>query len=152
MDGRHTITLTAANAPRAHQGVDVAVAKAKAGAPPLVLEIREGNRTDEQNDALHGLVSQIMKQRQHHNGVRMNKELWKAVFMEALGEEVRMIPKLDGDGFFPLGLRTSKLPKDKFSQLIELILAWCAREGLTVEHFDGDRDSGGDRNPVEVAA
>lgn len=104
------------------------------------VEIKDAKRTDEQNDALHGLIAQILKQRPTHFGMRMSKEAYKAIFMHALGRETPMIPNLEGDGFFPMGLSTSKLTVGEFTQLIESILAWTAREGLTITHFDGDRD------------
>ena len=152
MTERHTVKLIPSNRAKALAGVEIAIAKGVGrDAKPWTMELRERTRTDDQNDALHGLIAQIMRQRTHHNGVRMDKALWKAVFMQALGEEVTMLPKLDGDGFFPLGLRTSALGVARFAELMELILAWCAREGLTVEHFDSDRGSAGD-NSVEVAA
>lgn len=102
-----------------------------------VVEWTKSNRTKEQNSGLHGLCAQILKQRPIHNGVKMTVPLYKAVFMDALGDEVRMMPKLDGNGFFPIGLSTSKLSKRRFSDLLEIIFAWCAREGLKVDHFDG---------------
>lgn len=131
MSERHTLTLTRANLEKAIQGVRVAVLKGG-----WTLELRPKKRTDDQNDALHGLIDQIIKQRPTHYGVKADKALYKAVFLHALGQESRFIPTLDGDGMFPLGQRTSKLTVAECSQLIEYILAWCAREGLSVEHFD----------------
>lgn len=125
----HLLTLTPHNRGKAVQGVQ----RAPSG---WVLELREPRRSDAQNVAIHGLVAQIQKQRPIHNGIRMDVPLWKATFLHALGEEVRFTPTLEGDGVFPLGLRTSQLRKDRFSELIEFILAWCARENITVEHFD----------------
>jgi hypothetical protein len=66
----------------------------------------------------------------------MTADLWKAVFMQAAGAEITFIPTLEGNGMFPLGLRSSRLTKAEFADLLEFILAWCAREGLTVEHFE----------------
>ena len=126
---RHIITLNRANRATAHRGVD----KAPDG---WVLELREAKRSDAQNAALWSLLGQIQKQRPIHNGVRMDRDLWKVVFLDALGAEMRLIPKLDGDGFFPAGHRSSQLTKGEFIALIELILAWTAREGLQIEHFD----------------
>lgn len=103
-----------------------------------VVEVREGKRSDEQNKALWGLLHQIQRQRPTHHGVPMTPELWKVVFMDALGSEMTLMPKLDGGGYFPLH-STSRLTKGEFSNLLELMLAWCAREGLTVEHFDDER-------------
>ena len=128
---RHTLILNRYNRAKAHLGVD----RAPDG---WVLELREAKRTDEQNDALHGLIDQILKQRPVHCGMRMSKETYKAAFMHALGREPTMVPNIDGDGFFPMGLSTSRLTVGEFTQLIESILAWCAREGLTVEHFEAE--------------
>lgn len=132
MADRHILTLTTATLAKALQGVTAAANKGG-----WVLELRPARRTDEQNDALHGLIAQIIAQRPVHNGIKMDMALWKATFMQALGEEVRFVPTLDGKGLFPLGLRTSALSKERFSDLIELILAWCAQEGIEVQHFDG---------------
>lgn len=133
---RFTIPLNTFTAARAHAWIEKAVREGKG----MVMEVRDAKRTDHQNSALHGLISQIIRQRPIHNGIRMDMALWKASFMQALGEEVRFVPTLDGDGVFPIGLSTSALPKDRFSDLIEFVLAWCAREGLTVEHFDGETE------------
>lgn len=130
MSERHILLLTPSNRQKAHAYVERALAVGD-----MALEIRPRKRTDEQNDALHGLIAQILRQRPVHNGVKMDLPLYKATFMQALGEEVRFVPTLEGDGLFPLGLSTSKLTKQRFSDLIELILAWSAREGLQIEHF-----------------
>lgn len=116
-----------------------------------VCELREAKRTDDQNRALWGALNQIQRQRPTHNGVRMTPELWKAVFMDALGAEMRMLPKLDGDGFFPTGHSTSQLTKGEFADLLTLILAWAAREGITVEHFDGLGTGEADKAPRKAA-
>ena len=141
---RHLLTLTKHNRAKAIQGV--------CAAPDgYVLELREARRSDDQNAALHGLIAQILKQRPVHFGVRMTKETYKAAFMQGLGQEMRLIPNLEGDGFFPMGHSTSALTKGEFANLIEFILAWCAREGLTVEHFDG-QGAGGVSSPARLVA
>jgi hypothetical protein len=142
---RHLLTLTQSNRKKAIVGVTAAP-------NGWVLELREPKRSDEQNSALWGLLHQIQKQRPKHNGVSMTAELWKAVFMDALGAEMRMLPKLDGDGFFPIGHSTSRLTKGEFADLLTLMLAWCAREGLTVEHFDDGQGGSGANNPRAEAA
>lgn len=134
---RNLLRLTPGARHDAHLWVDKALSLWTLG-KPYTLEIREPKRSDEQNAALHGLIAQIIKKRPVHNGVRMDMALWKASFMQALGEEVRFVPTLDGDGVFPIGLKTSALSKSRFSELIEFILAWCAREEIAVEYFDAD--------------
>lgn len=141
---RHILTLTKGNRGKAVEGV----LKAPDG---YVLELREPKRTDDQNSALWGLLNQIQRQRPTHNGVSMTAETWKSVFLQALGAEMVFIPTLDGTGMFPMGHRSSQLTKGEFAALLELMLAWCAEQGLTVEHFDGQGASGVS-SPARVAA
>ena len=126
---RHILKLTKGNRAIAVQGVQ----RAPDG---WTLELRAPKRTDDQNRAMWGLLSQIAKQRPTHNGVRMTPETWKAVFMQALGAEMVFVPTLDGTAMFPLGHRSSQLTKAEFTALLELMLAWCAEQGLSIEHFD----------------
>lgn len=132
---RHLLRLTPGQREQAHRWVDAALSRWQPG-KPYTLEIREPKRSDEQNSALHGLIQQIIKQRPVHNGVRMDMALWKASFMQALGEEIRFVSTLEGDGVFPIGLSTRALSKSRFSELLDFILAWCAREEIEIEHFD----------------
>lgn len=129
---RFTIPLTLSTEARAHAWVSKAVREGKG----MVMELRDAKRTDHQNAALWSLLGQIVKQRPAHQGVQMTAETYKALFLHALGHEVQFVPTLDGTSMLPLGLRSSKLTKTEFSDLLELILAWCAAQGLTVEHFD----------------
>jgi hypothetical protein len=154
MAERHTLKLTLGNRQKAHQGVDAAIARGcQPAAKAWTLELRERTRTDEQNDALHGLISQILKQRPHLNGLKMTKESYKAIFMHAIGHEAMMLPTLDGTSFFPAGLRTSRLTVSEFTDLIEFILAWTAEQGLEIKHFDeGGKDGAAANNRSPVAA
>lgn len=132
---RHPLRLTPANRHQAHAWVEKAMSLWQPG-QPYILEIREPNRSLEQNAALWSLLGQIQKQRPTHQGVQMNTDLWKSVFMQAAGHEIVFVPTLDGDGVFPIGHRSSKLTKGEFSALLTVILAWCAAQGLEIEHFD----------------
>lgn len=135
---RNLLRLTPGARQQAHAWVEKALTMWSPGKPWL-LEIREPKRTDEQNAAMWGLLAQITKQRPVHNGRQMNSDLWKAVFMDALGHEVDYVGSLDGKRVFPLGHRSSHLNKAQMSDLIELMLAWSAEQGLTIEHFDDER-------------
>lgn len=153
MADRHTLKLVSSNRAKAYKGIEAAILKSKQpGATPWTLELRERTRTDEQNDALHGLIDQILKQRPTLAGIVMDKVRYKAVFMHALGHEMVMLPSLSGDGFFPMGLSTSKLTVSEFTALIEFALGWCAEQELTVQHFDGDKGAGGVSSPVRAVA
>ena len=106
-----------------------------------VVEFKQKGRSNDQNAAMWSILSQISRQRPVHNGVKMSAVLWKAVFMQALGAELVMLPTLDGDGLFPFGHRSSKLTVSEMGAMIELMLAWAATEGLTIEHFDNPPDA-----------
>ena len=108
-----------------------------------VVEFKQKGRSNDQNAAMWSALTQINRQRPVHNGVRMSAVLWKAVFMQALGAELVMLPTLEGGGLFPFGHRSSKLTVSEMGDLITLMLAWAATEELVIEHFDG---------PQEVAA
>lgn len=152
MSERHTLKLTGANRVKAYKGVEAAIAKGAKDGKPWTLELRERTRTDEQNDALHGLIDQILKQRPTLNGLTMDKVSYKATFMQAVGHEVRMLPTLDGTSFFPMGLSTSRLTVSEFADLMEFILQWAAEQGLEIKHFDDGQGAAGANNSRPVAA
>lgn len=108
-----------------------------------VVEFKQKGRSNDQNAAMWSILTQINRQRPVHNGVKMSAVLWKAIFLQALGAELVMLPTLEGGGLFPFGHRSSKLTVSEMGDLIELMLAWAATEELVIEHFDG---------PQEVAA
>ena len=101
-----------------------------------VIEFKQKGRSNDQNAAMWSVLTQINRQRPVHNGVKMSAVLWKAVFMQALGAELVMLPTLEGDGLFPFGHRSSKLTVSEMSDLITLMIAWCDQNGVTLEHFD----------------
>ena len=96
-----------------------------------VVEFKQKGRSGDQNSIFWSLLTQVTKQRPMHNGVKMSAVLWKAVFLNALGAELVMLPNLDGDGLFPFGHRSSKLTVSEMSDAIELIFAWGAANGVT---------------------
>ena len=136
------------NSPKDRALAKQAIERAPAG---YAVDIKEAKRSDEQNRALWGLLNQIQRQRPKHNGVSMTAETWKAVFLQALGAEMVFVPTLDGSGMFPLGHRSSQLTKSEFSALLELMLAWAAEQGLTIEHFDEARSAEGRNAPAKAA-
>jgi hypothetical protein len=50
--------------------------------------------------------------------------------LNALGVEMRFLPCLEGEGAFPVGLRSSTLTKGQFSGLLELLYEYGARHGV----------------------
>ncbi len=131
---RHLLRLTPGKRDEAHAWVEKALRQWQPGAA-FIMEIKPPTRSLEQNAAMWGLLAQITRQRPVHNGREMTPDLWKAVFMDALGHEVDYVASLDGRRMFPLGHRSSQLTKGQMTDLLELMLAWSAQEGLTIEHF-----------------
>lgn len=94
-------------------------------------------RTLDQNAHLWPLLDDILRARPTHMGVTMNRDLYKALFLHALGQEVQFIPALDGSTMVPIGNSSSRLTKAQFSDLLELIYAWGAEKGV---EFRSTRD------------
>lgn len=109
----------------------------------------EAKRTADQNALMWDLLTDIATQVPWH-GVKLSADDYKLIFMAALNQEMRLVPNLDGTGFVSLGRSSSKLSKAEMSDLIELILKFCAERGVMV--FDSDRAAAGDNLAAEVAA
>lgn len=102
--------------------------------PPYRIEISRGKkRSNDQNALLWAMLAAVSKQATHQ-GLRLSSEDWKVLFMHALNLETRAVPNLDGNGFVTLGVSTSKLTKAQFADLITLIEAYAAREGIDLEY------------------
>jgi hypothetical protein len=107
---------------KAHRLVDAA------GKTGRVLEIREPTRTDDQNRKLWPMLDDI--RRQVPGMEEYSRDDIKLRFLNALGAEMRFLPALEGNGLFPVGLRSSTLTKEQFSGLIELLYEYGARNGV----------------------
>lgn len=96
------------------------------GAVEVVLQ-RPG-RSLSQNSKLWPMLNDIQKQIDWY-GHQLTSEDWKDVFTAALRRQ-RAVPGIDG-GFVALGMRTSKMEKKAFSELIELIYAFGCERNVT---------------------
>jgi hypothetical protein len=63
------------------------------------------------------------------HGSKLTPEEWKDVCSAAL-KRYRVVPGIDG-GFVVLGLSTSRMDKQTFSELLELIIAFGAEHDVT---------------------
>lgn len=96
-----------------------------------VIEFREQKRSLEQNAALWAALTDIARQKELGAFGKRPAEDWKAVMMQACGHEVRVLPTLDGKGFFPVGHKSSQLTQSEMSALLDFIMAWGAENGVT---------------------
>jgi hypothetical protein len=93
-----------------------------------VMQIGKPTRTLEQNAKMHPMLDDILNQVPAKR--MMSRDDLKLQFLNALGVEMRFIPELEGEGLFPVGLRSSTLTKQQFSALIELIYEFGAKHGV----------------------
>lgn len=93
-------------------------------------------RTLAQNRLMWALLTDVSDQ-VTHGGERWEPEAWKACFMKALGLKLRFMPSLDGQSVVAVGYQSSRLDKEKFSELIESIYQFGAENGV---EFDGPKE------------
>ena|SRR5581483_2068449 len=93
------------------------------------VEFKAAKRSLDQNSRLWAMLSDVASQKEHH-GKKYPTEIWKCLFMHALGREVQFIPALQDKTFLPLSLSSSDLSKAEMSELIDFIGAWGAEQGV----------------------
>jgi hypothetical protein len=96
-------------------------------------------RTTDQNSRLWASLSEVADQAEHL-GRKYDAATWKAIFMSALGREMRFVPNLDGTGLIPIGHSSSDLSKAEMSNLLELIYSWGAANGVAF-HDDAEESA-----------
>lgn len=92
------------------------------------VSISAPTRTLEQNARLWPMLEDIRAQ--VPGMVTYSLDDLKLRFLNALGTEMRFLPALEGQGTFPVGLRSSVLTKEQFSGLIELLYEFGAKHGV----------------------
>jgi len=107
-----------------------AFAKQQVDAAPqgYVVKIAAETRRDAQNRKLWPMLADL--QRQVPEMAAYSTEDIKLRFLNALGVEMRFLPTLEGQGAFPVGLRSSMLTVQQFAGLIELIYQFGARHNV----------------------
>jgi hypothetical protein len=93
-----------------------------------VMKVAAETRRDAQNRRLWPMIADI--QRQAPGMAEYNADDIKLRFLNALGVEMRFLPALEGQGAFPVGLRSSTLTVEQFSGLIELLFQYGAKHGV----------------------
>lgn len=99
----------------------------------LEVDIRPERRSTEQNSKLWAMLGEVSKQVVWHSQ-RLTPEEWKHVFSAALKKQ-KVVPGLDG-GFVVLGQSTSQMSKGELSDLIELIHAFGAEQGVVFKETE----------------
>jgi len=93
-----------------------------------VAKIAAETRSEEQNRKLWPMLKDLRDQVEGMG--EFSTDDIKLRFLNALGVEMRFLPTLEGQGMFPVGLRSSTLTKEQFSGLIELLYEFGARHDV----------------------
>ena len=94
------------------------------------IEFKKPKRSLPQNDLLWVLLTKVSQQLEWH-GQRYSPDDWKDFMMHQL-RKASWMPAEDG-GLVPIGMRTSDLSVEEMSDLIEVIYAFCARNGVRID-------------------
>jgi hypothetical protein len=93
------------------------------------ITFQEAKRSSDQNAKMWAMLTEVARQVQWH-GQRLSADDWKLVFLAALKTELRIVPNLDNTGFVQLGRSSSDLSVSEMADLIDLIAAFGARQGV----------------------
>ncbi|WP_413616433.1 recombination protein NinB [Halomonas cupida] len=93
----------------------------------IALRHKQGKRTTDQNRLLWAILRDVSQQVEWY-GQYLTDEEWKDVFTVSLKRQ-KTIPGIDG-GFIMVGGRTSKMNKQEFSDLVDLIHAFGNDHGV----------------------
>lgn len=107
---------------------DRATQWAKSAPSGCIIEFRQSRRSLDQNARLWACLTEIARKVEWH-GMKLPADDWKDIFTAALRKH-RFVPGLDENTVVPLGMRTSDMTKQEFSDLLELINAFAAERGI----------------------
>jgi len=109
----------------------------------VVITLGRETRSKDQNARLWPSLQDVASQVDWY-GNKLSKEDWKDVFSAAWKKQ-EVVPGIDG-GFVIMGIRTSKMSKAEFSQLLEIIYAFGAEKNVkwsekSLEIYAGYREA-----------
>ena len=93
-----------------------------------VVKIAAESRRDAQNRKLWPMIADIRSQ--VPDMAPYSPDDIKLRFLNALGVEMRFLPAIEGQGMFPVGMRSSTLTVEQFAGLIELLYEYGARNNV----------------------
>jgi hypothetical protein len=95
----------------------------------LTVEARPEKRSEQENRLLHSLLGHIAATKEWA-GSKHDAETWKrlltAAWCRAHGEQIKILPALDGCGVDIVFRRTSELTRSECADLIEFVFSWGA--------------------------
>lgn len=100
-----------------------------------IVEFKEDTRSLEQNRRMWAMLKEVSNQVEWY-GTRLTDEEWKDVFSAAI-KKAKVVPGIDG-GFVVLGQRTSRMTVKEMSDLMMLMEAFGAEQGVQFSAPDTD--------------
>lgn len=97
-----------------------------------IVTFKAATRSLEQNARMWSMLSDLAAQVDWY-GKKLTAEDWKDVCTASL-RKARVVPTIDGDGFVPLGMRTSSMTVGELGALMDLIEAFGAQHGVAWSH------------------
>lgn len=91
------------------------------------IEVKEKTRSTEQNARMWAMLTDVSRQVEWY-GKKLTPEEWKDVF-SAAHKKHKVVPGIDG-GFVVVGASTSKMSIREMCELMELIEAFGAQQGV----------------------
>lgn len=132
------LTLRLWNPVQAHQQLRQAWEMVKAAlmaGQRLVLEVRPETRSDAQNRLLHARLHDVSAQCEWA-GAKQDVDTWRRLFTSAWlrtqGQQVSMLPALDGHGVDIVYASTTKLSRAQCAELSEYVMAWGSDRDVPV--------------------
>jgi len=98
------------------------------------VEFKAPKRTLPQNDKMWAMLTEVAEQLPWH-GMRISAHDYKLIFLDGLKREMRIVPNMNGDGFVNLGRSSSDLGVPEMADMIELIGAFGASNGVKFNDF-----------------
>lgn len=104
---------------------------------PLVMEIKAADKSRDQEQKYHAMITEIATQAQHM-GSKWDAESWKRLLVDQFCKDIGLktgvvMPNLSGDGIVQLGFQTRKFTKEQASEFVEWLYAWSAEHGVLHE-------------------
>jgi hypothetical protein len=101
------------------------------------VELKGPQRTLDQSSHMYAALTEIASQHQHH-GRYYSPDIWKCLFLSALGREYKFAPAIDDENDVPvaIGPSSSDLSVKEMSDLIDLIYAKGSEWDVTFHYPD----------------
>lgn len=111
-----------------------ALAAVRSAPDGVMVTIKPPTRTSEQSAKMWAMLHEIAESVVWH-GRKLDAESWKNVFTSSI-RKLDVVPNLDGTGFVALGQSSSRMSKQEFSDLLELITAFGVQHDVKFKEPD----------------